>query len=208
MALSPGLHYPIARFDTWSADGDADDGELIARSQRGDVPAFNLLVERYQQRVYALCFRMLGDADADDAAQEAFLAAYRGIQSYKSGSFGAWLLRIASNKCLDRLRARKRQPAISLDTDGRGADDMGPLQIPDEGEGPEQRVLRAERELRLERKLQELPADQRLVIILSDVQGYSYEEIIAATGWLPGTMKSRLSRARARLRVALQGTNE
>ena len=204
MALSPNLHHPIPRSDIWSPEEGADDAGLIGRSQRGDVQAFNLLVERYQHRVYSVCIRMLGNADAEDATQEAFLAAFQSIQRYRSGSFIAWLLRIATNKCLDRLRARRRRPAVSLDTD---ADDAAPIQVSDEGESPEQRVLRAELARRIERKLQELPADQRLVIILSDIQGYSYEEIVAATGWLPGTMKSRLSRARARLRDALQDAN-
>lgn len=208
MALSPSLHYPVARLDEPRTDSRADDADLIGRSQRGDVQAFNLLVERYQRGVYAVCYRMLGDADADDATQEVFLAAFRGIKTFRSGSFNAWLLRIARNKCLDFLRARRRRPVVSLDTDAGGADDAAPFQVADGGETPEQRVLRVELARRLERKLQELPTDQRLAIILSDIQGYSYEEIVAATGWLPGTMKSRLSRARARLRVALQGTNE
>lgn len=208
MALSPSLQFPTARFDEWSTDPDTDEAGLIARSRSGDVQAFNLLVERYQHRVYGLCFRMLGDMDAEDATQEAFLAAFRGIQRYRGGSFSAWLLRIAGNKCLDYLRARSRRPAVSLDTDAGDADDAAPLQIRDQGESPEQRVLRAELARRLDLKLQELPAEQRLVVILSDIQGYSHGEIIAATGWLPGTVKSRLSRARGRLRAVLQHTNE
>src|SRR5687768_7418180 len=96
----------------------ADDAELIGRSQAGDVEAFNQLVERYQHRLYALCYRMLGDHDeAADTVQESLLAAYRNIRHFHGSSFIAWLLRIATNKSLDYLRVRKRRPSVSLDVD-------------------------------------------------------------------------------------------
>ena len=89
----------------------ADEPDLIARSQDGDVQAFNLLVERYQNRLYGLSYRMLNDADAAaDATQDSFLSAFRNIRRYRGGSFVAWLLRIATNTCYDQLRARKRRP--------------------------------------------------------------------------------------------------
>ena len=176
--------------------------ELARRSQAGDVEAFNQLVERYQRAVYALCFRMVGDADAADVTQEVFLTAYQNIRQYRGGSLIAWLLRIANNKCLDQLRIRRRRPYVSLDAD-RGAD-SAPIEVQDPGESPDHRVLRAELARSLEHKLQELPADQRLAVILSDIHGYNHEEIAAATGWPRGTIKSRLSRGRARLRDALR----
>ena len=114
---------------------------------------------------------------------------------------GVRLLRITSNTCLDALRARGRRPSVSLDADG---DDRAPFQLRDPGEGPEQRVLRGELAESLQLLLQELTADQRLVVILSDMEGYSHEEIVAATGWPAGTVKSRLSRARARLRDVIR----
>ena len=184
----------------------ADDAELIGRSQTGDVESFNRLVERYQQRLYAVCYRMLGDHDeAADALQESLLAAYCNIRRYHGGSFIAWLLRIATNKSLDHLRGRTRRSSVSLD---RGAAvDAAPFHISDPSESPDQRLLRLELARSLERKLQQLPADQRMVIILSDIQGHSHEEIIAITGWPAGTVKSRLSRGRARLRDALRSTD-
>ncbi len=145
---------------------------------------------------------MLGDADAADITQEVFLTAYQNIGQYRGGSLIAWLLRIANNKCLDQLRIRQRRPYVSLDA-GRSAE-SSPLEIQDPGESPDHRVLRAELARSLEHKLQELPADQRLAVILSDIQGYNHEEIAAATGWPRGTIKSRLSRGRARLRDALR----
>ena len=183
-----------------------DETEVITDSRQGDVQAFNCLVERYQSRVYALCYRMLGDVDAaEDATQEVFLAASRSIRGYRGGVFAAWLLRIAKNKCYDQLRARRRQLPLDATQDDM---DAAPRLVVDPSEGPEERVLRAELGHTLERLLLALPADQRLVVVLSDVQGYSYPEIAAATGWPAGTIKSRLSRGRMRLRTALRAATE
>ena len=181
-----------------------DEPQLISRSQDGDVQAFNLLVERYQNRIYGLSYRMLGDPDAAaDAAQDTFLSAYRNIGRYRGGSFLAWILRIATNACYDQLRARKRRPQASLDAfDPEG--DEAVRQFTDPGEPPDERTLRDELAREIERRLAELPDDQRLAVILSDIQGYSYDEIAAATGWPLGTVKSRLSRGRTHLRDALR----
>jgi RNA polymerase sigma-70 factor (ECF subfamily) len=181
-----------------------DEPQLISASQEGDLQAFNMLVEHYQHRLYALAYRMLGDPEAAaDATQDAFLAVYRNIRRYRGGSFIAWLLRIATNACYDQLRARKRRPQISLDAVETDADEA-PRQFTDSGESPDERILRDELAREIERRLQELPDDQRLAVILSDIQGYSYDEIAAATGWPLGTVKSRLSRGRTHLRDALR----
>ena len=183
-----------------------DETEAISRSRQGDVQAFNHLVELYQSRVYALCFRMLGDMSAaEDATQEVFLSTFRSIRGYRGGAFVAWLLRIAKNKCYDQLRARRRQVPLDATQDDM---DIAPRLVVDPSEGPEERVLRAELGHTLERLLLALPADQRLVVVLSDVQGYSYPEIAAATGWPAGTIKSRLSRGRMRLRTAFRAATE
>ena len=203
MALSSTLQPARSDAGDWPEAPAPGDAGLIARSQAGDVEAFNLLVERYQQRVYGLCCHMLGDADAADAAQDVFLSAFRGIRHYQGGAFIGWLLRIAKHRCCDQLRARKRRTLISLDAHVTGA--TTPLQIQDPGEAPDDRLLRAELADQLQRRLQDLPPDQRLVVVLRDIEGYSYEEIGVATGWPIGTVKSRLSRARARLRVVLRG---
>ena len=180
--------------------------EAISGSRQGDVHAFNHLVELYQSRVYALCFRMLGDMSAsEDGTQEVFLAAFRAMRSYRGGVFAAWLLRTAKNKCYDQLRARRRQTSLDATQDDM---DAAPRLVVDPAEGPEERVLRAELGCVLERLLLALPADQRLVVVLSDVQGYSYPEIAAATGWPAGTIKSRLSRGRTRLRTTLRAATE
>jgi RNA polymerase sigma factor (sigma-70 family) len=206
MALGSLLQRSMIRSEEPSRSSGADEQDLIGRSQAGNVEAFNMLIEHHQHRVHNLCFRMLGATDADDATQEVFLSAFRGIRRYHGGSFLSWLLRIATNKCYDQLRARKRKPHHSLDTDA-GAADVAPLQLQDPGEAPDDRLVRAELAQEIQRRLQELETDQRLVVILSDIQGYRYEEIVAATGWPIGTVKSRLSRGRARLRAILQSTD-
>lgn len=182
----------------------ADDLALVQCSQAGEVQAFNLLVERYQGRVYGLCYRMLTDADAAaDTTQDVFLAAFLHLQEYRGGSFQSWLLRIASNRCYDQLRMRKRRPQTSLDlVDSEG--EQLPRQFTAPEETPEARALRAEVAAIILDRLQELPADYRLLITLRDIQGNSYEEIGVTTGWAMGTIKSRLSRGRARLAAALR----
>lgn len=179
---------------------------LVTAAQRGDVESFNALVRLYESRVYNLSYRMLGDADsAADAAQDAFLAAYRNLRSFRGGSFRSWLLRIATNACYDILRIRKRRPAVSLDAAlASDDDDSAPLQIADSSESPDDFALRRELARAIEIGLTELPEDQRLVVILCDLQGLAYDEIAEVTGTNLGTVKSRLSRGRARLRDLLK----
>ncbi|MBA3943902.1 MAG: sigma-70 family RNA polymerase sigma factor [Herpetosiphonaceae bacterium] len=181
-----------------------DEAALIVDAQHGDVRPFNLLVERYQTRLYSLSYRVLNDHEAAaDVTQETFISAFRKLKSFRGGSFSAWLLRIATNGCYDYLRARQRKPQTSLDAFDPDSDDQ-PRQFTAQGEAPDERVLRTELGEALQRALAELPDDQRLVVVLSDVQGLSYEEMAQATGWPLGSVKSRLSRGRAALREILR----
>ena len=182
-----------------------DEAQLITDSQRGDVRAFNVLVERYQVRVFNLCYRMLGDADAAaDVSQETFLSAYRNIKRYRGGSFAAWLLRIATNACYDQLRVRQRRPTSSIDAFLEDDEDHAPRQFEDQSESPDDRSLRNELAAEIQRALGDLEPEHRVAIVMSDIQGMSYDEISAATGWPLGTVKSRLSRGRAQLRSVLR----
>jgi RNA polymerase sigma-70 factor (ECF subfamily) len=185
----------------------------IEAARRGDLAAFNWLVLRYQTRVYNLCYRMLSDPDeAADATQEAFLSAYRAIGRFKGGQFRAWVLRIASNACLDVLRSRKRRPTQSLDwgAPGPGEEDAEPLPIADldPSVDPETQALNAELAWAIQEGLNTLPPDQRIALVLVDVQGLSYEEAAEAMKVELGTVKSRLSRARARMRDLLVAAGE
>jgi RNA polymerase sigma factor (sigma-70 family) len=182
-----------------------EERRLVASAQRGDVEDFNALVRLYEGRVYNLCYRMLGDSDsAADAAQDAFLSAFRNLRSFRGGSFRSWMLRIATNTCYDALRARKRRPAISLDMDADEDDDASPLQIADAAESPADFALRRELATAIQQGLGALPDEQRVILILSDIEGLAYEEIAQITNTNIGTVKSRLSRGRSRLRDVLK----
>lgn len=183
-----------------------EEQRLITAAQRGNVDDFNALVRMYETRVYTLCYRMLGDGDsAADAAQDAFISAFRNIKRFRGGSFRSWMLRIATNTCYDVLRARKRRPTTSLDIDEDEEDVGSPLQIADPSESPDDTAMRHELASAIQDGLEKLPEDQRIVLILSDVQGFAYEEIAEVTDTNLGTVKSRLSRARSRLRTILKG---
>lgn len=185
-----------------------DEVGLIARAQRGSLEAFNALVLIHQDRVYTLTYRLMGDAhSAADAAQETFVTAYRRLDSYRGGNFRAWLLRIATNRCYDELRRRQRSPVISID--GRTEDDdPEALELPDHSDTPEQAALSSELQRAIQRCINALGADQRIVLVLSDVDGMSYEDIAHQTNSQLGTVKSRLSRARASVRDCLRAVRE
>jgi len=184
-----------------------DETGLIKDAQRGDLEAFNRLVLAYQDRVYNQAFRVLGDSQsADDAAQEAFISAYKNLRSFRGGSFRAWLLRIVTNACYDELRRRKRRPTIALEpVDDAGEEIESPHWIADPGELPEQNVERSELGQAIQACLDQLPEDFRVVVVLVDVQGLDYLEAAEAIGKPLGTVKSRLARARNQMRECLQG---
>ncbi len=182
-----------------------DESQLVQRSQQGDLDAFNQLVEQYQGQVYNLALRMLGDqALAADAAQEAFISAYRGIKGFRGGSLRSWFLRIAANASKDMLRSAKARPAVSLD-----ALELAPSATPrSHEESPEDSALRQELGHEIGQGLNTLPHDQRLALVLVDIQGFSYEEAAQTMGKPVGTVKSRLSRAREHMREYLRSRPE
>lgn len=182
-----------------------EERRLVASAQRGDLESFNQLVRLYEGRVYNLCLRMLGDPEsAADATQDSFISAYRNLRSFRGGSFRSWLLRIATNACYDVLRVRKRRPATSLDAAISSDDENMRLDPPDPSESPDDVALRHELGAAIQTGLDQLPEDQRVVVILSDIQGMAYDEIASITNSNLGTVKSRLSRGRARLREILR----
>jgi RNA polymerase sigma-70 factor (ECF subfamily) len=172
---------------------------LIAAAKSGDTGSFNQLVSHYQDMVYNVAYRILGDTEAAaDASQETFLSAYQAVGKFKGGSFKAWLLRIATNACYDQLRVHKRRPTSSLEAIYTDSDPSS--HFVNGRETPEEHALRSELGKVIQQGITTLPPDQRSTLVLSDVQGMSYAEIADATGASIGTVKSRLSRARARLR--------
>ncbi|HEY1351878.1 MAG TPA: sigma-70 family RNA polymerase sigma factor [Ktedonobacteraceae bacterium] len=192
-----------------------DEIQLIVRSQQGDVSAFNQLVLHYQQTVYNVILRMLGDRDtAADVTQDTFIAALRGISSFRPGSsFRAWLLRIASNQACDQWRRTHRHMQESLDSltdeeEPHAAGVFSTLIATDARVNPEESLLVRELQELIARGLQTLPLEQRIAVILCDLQGLSYEEIAATTHATLGTVRSRIARGRMRLRDYLYQNRE
>jgi RNA polymerase sigma-70 factor, ECF subfamily len=185
-----------------------DEAALILDAQNGTVDSYNSLVLHYQEQAFNVAYRIMGDQhSAADAAQDAFIAAYRSIRTFRGGSFRAWLLRIVTNTCYDELRRRKRRPQASLEA--LHVEDESPEgQLVSHSESPENYTQRRELQAAIMSCLQGLPDDQRAIAILSDIEGLSYEEIAESVGVALGTVKSRLSRSRARLRDCLQGFGE
>jgi RNA polymerase sigma factor (sigma-70 family) len=185
------------------ADGGClmDERALIAAARADDRQAFDELVLRYQSIVYNVAYRVLGNADAAaDATQNAFLSAYRSIRRFRGGAFKSWLLRIVINACYDWLRARRRRPEVSLDA--RTDLEWGEWSV-DPQESPEAFAECQELGRAIQRGLDALPPDQRAVIVLADIHGMCYREVAETLRVPLGTVKSRLSRARQRMRDAL-----
>jgi RNA polymerase sigma-70 factor (ECF subfamily) len=169
-----------------------DEAAHVRGALAGDLDAFNRLVEMHQRRVYNLCLRMVGTpAAAEDACQDAFLAAYRNLRSFRGGQFRPWLMRIAANACTDELRRRARRPTASLDAPLPGSDE--PIDVPDAAPGPEALVLRSEQAAVIQAAL--------------DMQGFAYDEIAATMRVSLGTVKSRIARGREKLRSLLSERN-
>jgi RNA polymerase sigma-70 factor (ECF subfamily) len=185
-----------------------EEASLIAAAQQGKIDAFNELVLAYQQQVYNLAYRILGDpASAADAAQDAFISAFENIGRFRGGSFKSYLLRIVSNRCYDELRRWKRRPATSFEDFGEVDEEANPALV-NGGERPEDYAERQEVARVIQAGIETLPPDQRITLALSDVQGLSYQEIAEAMEVSLGTVKSRLARARGKLRDYLQGQGE
>jgi RNA polymerase sigma-70 factor, ECF subfamily len=192
--------------NTTLVDQNDVDQNLVLAAQKGDLDAFNQLVTRHERAVYSVCLRMLRDASlAEDATQDAFIRAWNSIDSFRGGIVRPWILRIATNRTYDMLRAQARRPAQSLEAQPFESEADWTSQT-DSVEHPETFAARGELSSFLERALAELPEDQRLAIVLSDVQGYAYDEIADIMDVAVGTVKSRISRGRSRLRTVLQGS--
>ena len=193
-----------------TAAGSATEQQLITRAAHGDLDAFNQLVLAYQNLAYSVAYRTMQEEDAAaDAVQESMIKAFRSLGSFQGGSFKSWIIRIVVNTCYDALRSRKRRRTDSLDDFG-GDDDYGAdgasdysLQLEDPAERPDAYVQRMELSQLIEQAIARLPADQRLALTLCDVHGYAYEEISEITGMPMGTVKSRINRARAKVREYL-----
>jgi RNA polymerase sigma-70 factor, ECF subfamily len=194
-----------------SVPDEIPDSDLVRRCQAGDTRAFDVLVSRYRGRIYAMTYHMLqNEADAWDISQEAFIKAWRALPNFKmDASFYTWLYRIAHNVCYDWLRKRKVQQAGEFDddhTEHRIA--AGAEAIPRGHAAPDTALKNAELGQRIRDAIAKLSPDHRQVVVMREVEGYSYEEIAAAVPCTLGTVMSRLFYARKKLQELLKDCYE
>jgi len=177
------------------------DAVLVKNTLRGNLSAYNTLVEKYQRPVYSLAYRMVGNTeDASDLVQETFMRAYGALASFRQdASFLTWLYKIASNLCIDHLRSRKTKNTLSLDVEL----EEGHEPVADRSFSPEDTVIRGAVGDMVQREVMNLPARYRVVIVMRHLQGMSIEEIAEQLNLPSGTVKTHLFRAREMLRQRL-----
>ena len=179
---------------------------LIKSAQNGDMDAFNDLVLHYQDLLYRIALRVVRDeCVAQDALQEAMIHAFRHIKSFRGGNFKSWLARVTVNASYDELRRGRRHNGIPLELFTSDGDEIeSPDWMRDPTSGPEDRAEQSELQMALHGCIKSLMPDYRLMVILVDMEGMSYEEAAYVAHVPVGTVKSRLSRARIQLRNSLQ----
>ncbi|WP_458407443.1 RNA polymerase sigma factor [Anaerotignum sp.] len=181
---------------------DLKERELIRKAKQGDMLAFEELILKHEKIVYNVALRMMNHSeDAKDISQEVFLKAYRSLANFDERStFSTWLYRITHNTCIDEMRKRKGKQSYSLEEELESEDGSMQRQIADEGDTPEESLLREEQKSEILRALDTLSEEHKAAIILRDVKGLSYEEIAEILELSLGTVKSRISRARNQLK--------
>lgn len=182
-----------------------DELTLVALAQGGDLDAYNRLVLTYEQLAYNLAIRMLADGDAaEDITQTAFISAYRNLANFRGGSFKAWVMRMVTNACYDELRRQKRRPTVPLEPLDADDEEMdSPAWMADDAPSPESMAEQAEQRQAIMRCLKGLDEDFRSVVVAVDLEGFDYTEAAEMMGIPLGTVKSRLARARLKLRDCL-----
>ena len=177
-----------------------DDDLLVKSSRDGDLKAFDELVKRYEIKVYNIAYRFTGNhADASDLAQDAFIRAYRALPSFRGeASFATWLFRITANVCRDELRRQQRQKKVSLDE--MMSQPGGNPSLVSSDRSPQECLAIKEIQDFIQRQMDSLSPDQRLILVMREIQGLSYDEIASALDCSLGTVKSRLNRARQSLK--------
>lgn len=190
-----------------------NESALISSAQEGDVQAFNELVLTYQDLAYSVAYRIMRDETAADITQNAFISAFQKLEQFQGGNFKAWMMRIVTNACYDELRRQKRRPTSSLDdmqddTDGLDLVNEAHVSFMSQSDNPEAAVQRNELQAMIEACIEALNEHHRVVVVLADVEQYSYDEVAEIVNITLGTVKSRLSRARANLRDCLRNKEE
>jgi RNA polymerase sigma-70 factor, ECF subfamily len=183
---------------------------LIQAAQRGDLDAFNQLVLRYQNLLFGIALRLLNDEDvASDAVQEALISAFRRFHTFRGDSLRSWLARVVVNACYDEMRKKRRQHSMPLEQyNAEGNEIETSYWLVDAQADPELQFETTELEGAIQRSLNKLPSIYRLMLVLVDIEGLSYEEAAMAAHIPVGTVKSRLARARLQMQKSLQAAGE
>lgn len=183
---------------------------LIQAAQRGDLESFNLLILRYQNLLFGIALRLLGDEDtAADAVQEALISAFRRFHTFRGDSLKSWLARVVVNASYDELRRKRRQNSVPLEQLNAEGDEIESSSwLVDLQADPEVQFESSELESAIQSSLGKLPAVYRLMLVLVDIEGMSYDEAAMAAGIPVGTVKSRLARARVQMQKSLQSSGE
>lgn len=183
---------------------------LLEKARKGDVDAFGMLIKEHEKKAFNIAYRFLKNPeDAQDITQEAFLRAFRSIKKFKgNSSFSTWLYRIINNTCIDFIRAKQNKVSDSIDKTINYDGEELELQIPSDKNDPVELTETSEISALMKSVLAELPDDQKMAIVLRDIQGFSYQEIAEITGVGMGTVKSRINRARLALKELIQQRGE
>ncbi|RPJ27229.1 MAG: sigma-70 family RNA polymerase sigma factor [Chloroflexi bacterium] len=183
---------------------------LIKAAQHGDLEAFNLLILHYQNLLFGIALRLLNDEDvAADAVQEALISAFRRFNTFRGDSLRSWLARVVVNACYDEMRKKRRQHSVPLELfNAEGEEIETSYWLVNPQADPELQFESSELESAIQNSLNKLPPIYRLMLVLVDVEGLSYEEAAHAAGIPVGTVKSRLARARLQMQKSLQISGE
>lgn len=184
------------------------DDILVQKCKKGDLDAFDELVKRYENKVFTVAYRFVGNyADANDLAQETFIRVYQALPSFRGeSSFATWLYRIAANVCRDELRRQHRQKKVSLDE--MMSQPGGGISLADNSLSPEESLEKNELQQAVQQFLNTLSDEHRLILVMREIQGLSYDEIAVSLDCSLGTVKSRLNRARQALKQKMLGARE
>jgi len=184
--------------------------DLVERAKSGEVEAFEQLILNCQKKVFNIAYRMIGNYDdANELAQEVFLRAFRSMKKFKGDAlFSTWIYKVTVNVCLDEIRKRKKKIVVSLDQEIEIKDGEVKRQIPDNAPTPDIELETKELKNAVNESIQQLPDDYKSIIVLRDIQGFSYFEISKIVNCPEGTVKSRISRARKALKEILLARKE
>lgn len=183
---------------------------LLEKAKNGDVLAFERLITEYQKKVFNIAFRMVGNYDdASELTQEVFIRVFKSLKNFKEQSlFSTWIYKITTNVCLDEIRKRKKRKVVYLDEEIKLEENEVKRQIEDDKPTPEMIAEKNEISKAVNDAIESLSEEHRTVIVLRDLQGFSYEEIAKITSCPEGTVKSRINRARQALKEILKCKTE